>query len=148
MDEKLTNNNENTEIISNLINNIQSKLNNESITEEHIDQTHTNTDSFTNSDDNKNKSFDISSIFNILNNYKADNNKDGFNLNDIDPMLFSKIQKIVLNLGKQDPKKDLLNSLKPFLRKSRQDKISEYITILTLIKAFEAFKDKGSDENE
>ena len=34
-----------------------------------------------------------------------------------------------------------------YLRKSRQDKISEYITILTIIKAFEAFNDKGSDKN-
>ena len=46
-----------------------------------------------------------------------------------------------------NPKKNLLLSLKPFLRKSRQDKLNEYITMLTLIDAFEAFSSKGSDDN-
>ena len=111
-------NTDNNEAISNLIQNIQSKLNGE--------------------------------INNTKENCNIDNtgseNAD-FNLGNLDPKLFSKIQQIVISIGKKDPKKDLLISLKPFLRKSRQDKISEYITILTIIKAFEAFNDKGSDKN-
>ena len=49
------------------------------------------------------------------------------------------------NFTKNDPKKDLLRSLKPFLRKSRQDKIGEYMTILSLVDAIDIFGSKGSD---
>ena len=83
----------------------------------------------------------------MLGSLNSGNENADFNLGNLDPKLFSKIQQIVISIGKKDPKKDLLISLKPFLRKSRQDKISEYITILTIIKAFEAFNDKGSDKN-
>ena len=86
---------------------------------------------------------------NLNSNSNTDTSNDSdFSFSNLDPALFSKLQKIVVSLGKKDPKKDLLVSLKPFLRKSRQDKIGEYITILTIIRAFEAFNEKGSDENE
>ena len=52
---------------------------------------------------------------------------------------------IISNFNKNDPKKDLLKSLKPFLRKSRQDKIGEYINILSIINAIDIFGSKGSD---
>jgi hypothetical protein len=50
-------------------------------------------------------------------------------------------------MNTNDPKKNLLLSLKPFLRKSRQDKIGEYVTILTVLNALKIFEKKGSDEN-
>jgi len=50
-------------------------------------------------------------------------------------------------IGKDDPQKNLLLSLKPFLRKSRQDKIGEYMSMLTIAKAIEIFTSKGSDDN-
>ena len=45
-----------------------------------------------------------------------------------------------------DPKRNLLLSLKPFLRKTRQDKLNEYITILTIVDAIGIFNSKGSDK--
>lgn len=158
-EEKTINSNENekNEAIFNLIQNIQSKLNNENELDNSENETNNeNENSYNNyenlnnnssdTNNNSNSNFDISSIIGLLGNMNNSSNTDNsFNL---DPKLFSKIQKIVVTLGKKDPKKDLLISLKPFLRKSRQDKIGEYITILTVIKAFEAFSDKGSDENE
>ena len=128
-------NTDNNEAISNLIQNIQSKLNGE-INNTNIDNT---------AEDKSN--FDIGKILGILGSLNSGSENADFNLGNLDPKLFSKIQQIVISIGKKDPKKDLLISLKPFLRKSRQDKISEYITILTIIKAFEAFNDKGSDKN-
>lgn len=147
-----SNHNEKNEAIFDLIQNIQSKLNNE------LDNSEikTNENLYNCENENKNiktkdntSNFDISSIISLLGNMNnSSNNDNSFNFGNLDPNLFNKIQKIIVNLGKKDPKKDLLISLKPFLRKSRQDKIGEYITILTVIKAFEAFNDKGSDENE
>ena len=145
-----SNENEKNQAIFDLIQNIQSKLNNE------LDDSATNTsenlskskyeDLNTN---NNNSTFNISSIIGLLGNMNNNSNtSNSFDFGNLDPDIFNKIQKIVVTLGKKDPKKDLLISLKPFLRKSRQEKIGEYITILTIIKAFEAFSDKGSDENE
>lgn len=137
-------NTDNNEAISNLIQNIQSKLNGEiNNTQEkcNID----NTDINNTAEDKSN--FDIGKIIGMLGSLNSGSENADFNLGNLDPKLFSKIQQIVISIGKKDPKKDLLISLKPFLRKSRQDKISEYITILTIIKAFEAFNDKGSDKN-
>ena len=161
-EEKTINSNQNdkNEAIFNLIQNIQSKLNTE------LDNSETKTNEINNEsknlsnneyenlnnnnkDNNSTSNFDISSIIGLLGNMNNNSSSDNsFNLGNLDPNLFNKIQKIVVTLGKKDPKKDLLMSLKPFLRKSRQDKIGEYITILTVIKAFEAFSDKGSDKNE
>lgn len=142
---------DNSEAISNLIQSIQSKLNNENLSSTNENKTEDISscynDKETSDSSSSNSNFDISNIISLLG--KINNNENsGFNFDNLDPNLFSKISQIVVSLGKKDPKKDLLISLKPFLRKSRQDKIGEYITILTIIKAFEAFNDKGSDENE
>ena len=142
---------DNSEAISNLIQSIQAKLNNENLSSNNENKTEDisscDNDKETSNSNSSNSNFDISNIIGLLG--KINNNENsGFNFDNLDPKLFSKISQIVVSLGKKDPKKDLLISLKPFLRKSRQDKIGEYITILTIIKAFEAFNDKGSDENE
>ena len=142
---------DNSEAISNLIQSIQSKLNNENLSSTNENKTEDISscynDKETSDSSSSNSNFDISNIIGFLGKINNSENS-GFNFDNLDPNLFSKISQIVVSLGKKDPKKDLLISLKPFLRKSRQDKIGEYITILTIIKAFEAFNDKGSDENE
>ena len=55
------------------------------------------------------------------------------------------MQKIIGSMNNNNPKKELLLSLKPFLRKSRQDKMNDYLTILNVISALEALKNKDSD---
>ena len=157
----ITNDTDNSEAISKLIESIQSKLNNKLDTSNSQDITQNsnlssdNLNNQKNSNENPNSNFDLGSIMGLLgklnlnSNSNTDTSNDSdFSFSNLDPALFSKLQKIVVSLGKKDPKKDLLVSLKPFLRKSRQDKIGEYITILTIIRAFEAFNEKGSDENE
>ena len=102
------------------------------------------------SSDNNATSGDISSILNTLNSNSSsqqnnnDNNENGSN-NSIDPSIFLKIQKIMSAMGSNTPQKDLLLSLKPFLRKSRQDKFNDYLTILSIISILENLKEKGSD---
>lgn len=75
-------------------------------------------------------------------NTSGSNGSSDFN---IDPNTIFKIQKIMSNFTKNDPKRNLLKSLKPFLRKSRQDKLGEYITILSVIDAIDIFGSKGSE---
>ncbi len=98
------------------------------------------------------KNIDISQVLGMLGNNNNSNNTNntnneenqGFN---IDASTLLKFQRVISKLNGSNPKKNLLLSLKPFLRKSRQDKLNEYITMLTLIDAFEAFSSKGSDDN-
>lgn len=92
---------------------------------------------------------DLSNVLNNTqnndNNYSNDEGNSESNSDDsFDPQLFLKMQKIMSAMNGDNPKKNLLLSLKPFLRKTRQDKINEYITILNIISALDSFK-KGSD---
>lgn len=125
-------NDDSKEALNNLINSIQEKMNiNESSQKEK----------------DNNNSFDISSILNAFNQNKEDNSNPS-NDNDnfsFDPSIILKMQKIIGSMNNNNPKKELLLSLKPFLRKSRQDKMNDYLTILNVISALEALKNKDSD---
>ncbi len=89
-------------------------------------------------------------ISETLNEEKKDNNDNSNtntnvnNSNSFDPDMLLKIQKIMGAMNGNNDKKNLLLSLKPFLRKTRQDKINEYINILNIISALDSFK-KGRD---
>lgn len=127
-------NEENKDALNNLINSIQEKMGN----------------NVTNSDESNNN---ISSLLNTLNSSskssQSNNSKDEQDTNNpfssLDPSIFLKIQKVMSALNSKTPQKDLLISLKPFLRKSRQDKMGDYLTILSIISVLESFKNKGSD---
>ena len=126
-------NEENKDALNNLIHSIQEKMGN----------------NVENSDE---ASSNISSLLNTLNssnnssqeNEKKQEDTNNF-FNSIDPSIFLKIQQIMGALNSSSPQKDLLISLKPFLRKSRQDKMGDYLTILSVISVLESFKNKGSD---
>ena len=140
--------NENNEAIHNLIESIQTKLNNNEQVNQNEQSEYNNTQEPENSKQNNLDSLlNNNNIIQMLSNFstgtKKENNTSGFG--DIDPNMLFKIQKLISSMNEDDPKKNLLLSLKPFLRKSRQDKLNEYMTMLTVIKALEVFGSKGSD---
>lgn len=149
---------DNSKALSDLIQSIQAKMNTENMesTEENqkvnIDNTNTNNNNISSILNN----LDLSSILGAFNNNNNSNNNTNTNTNSnsnnntfsgIDPSFLLKAQKVMSSVTRDDPKKNLLLSLKPFLRQSRQDKINEYISMLSIISAIEAFSDKGSDKN-
>lgn len=93
-------------------------------------------------ENNSNNNFNISDILNNFDLSSMFGNNSGF---DINTML--KVQKILSSMNKDDPRKNLLISLKPFLRKSRQEKINEYLTYLTIGNALGIFDDKRSGDD-
>lgn len=130
----------NNDALNNLIQSIQEKMG---------ENVNSDDDKKTNENEEK-----ISSLLNTLNSNtkssqesssskKQENNESQFN--SIDPSIFLKIQQIMSALKTNTPQKDLLLSLKPFLRKSRQDKMGDYLTILSVISVLETFKSKGSE---
>ena len=71
----------------------------------------------------------------------ASNTSNDFNL-DIETIL--KIKNIMQQMNtKNVPRNNLLNSLKPFLRKEKQEKLDEYIKYANLLNILELFNSNG-----
>lgn len=145
------NSTDNSKALSDLIQSIQAKMNTENMN--NIEETPK--ENINNGNSNNINSIlnnlDLSSILSAFNSNANNNNNNNNNNNStfsgIDPSFLLKAQKVMSSVTRDDPKKNLLLSLKPFLRQSRQDKINEYISMLSIISAIEAFSDKGSDKN-
>lgn len=56
-----------------------------------------------------------------------------------------KFQKAFSGVNQADPRKNLLYSLKPFLRETRQKNIDTYVTLIGVITALNIFSDKDRD---
>ena len=52
-----------------------------------------------------------------------------------------KIMSVMKNANKPAPSSELLKSLKPFLNETRKEKVDQYIKIIGVTKAFEAFNE-------
>ena len=75
---------------------------------------------------------------NINNNSKNSNNNSGFNI-DVDTML--KMKNIIETMNqKNDPRSNLLQSLKPYLRDERKDKLDQYVNLLNMTKVAELMR--------
>ena len=110
----------------------------------------------------KEKNIDLNTILNKAsdnpsNSSELDNNQNSFFSNnqtdfnlDIETIL--KIKDIMQQMNQKNaPRNNLLNSLKPFLRKNKQEKLDEYIKYANLLNLLELFNSKGgnnSNENK
>lgn len=129
--------NDNTNQLYELISNIQAKLNTEN-DKENQNESNTAPPQALKEEpkENYNESENIDK-----------NDKNGFDFSNIDINTILKMQSLLSRFGKSSPKKELLYSLKPFLNKDRQNKLGEYITILSILDALEIFNKKDSDSN-
>ena len=74
-------------------------------------------------------------------------NKDNTTSNNMPDMeTIMKLMSIIKASNQNNPSKDLLNSLKPFLNDSRKEKIDKYIQILGITKALEMFNEMGDNK--
>lgn len=110
-----------------------------------------NNNSSTNSDSGSN--FDLSGFSNSNSSQNFNNNSSNNNSNssqgipniDINTML--KMQKIMsaMNNSSNSSGANLLRSLKPYLKPSRQAKVDEYIQLFSIEKVIETMKKSGGD---
>ncbi len=88
-----------------------------------------------------------SSSSNVNETSTFDNNtkNDNFNI-DMDTML--KMKSIIdsMNKGQNDPRANLLRSLKPYLKPSRKEKVDQYIKLFSMGKAFEMMGSFGGEK--
>ena len=94
---------------------------------------------------------DISKIVDMLNSSGTNNfsninsPKQTPNLSGLDLGTIMNFQNVLSGLNQSDPRQNLLSSLKPFLRETRQKNIDTYITLLGVMKAFNIFTSKDRD---
>ena len=99
--------------------------------------------SFTNSS-NSNNSGNSTKSSNDLNNNFNDSNST---IPDIDINTILKMKQVMdsMKTNKDDPRANLLLSLKPYLKESRQKKVDQYIGLFGLGKAFEVLSSLGGE---
>ena len=90
---------------------------------------------------------DFTSSFNKTNNSTTDNSNPFSN---IDMNTIIKIKQIMekLNQNKDDPKSNLLLSLKPYLRPNKRDKVDQYIQLFSMGSILENFNFMGGEQSK
>ena len=82
------------------------------------------------------------------NNHNIDN--DNFNFDNIDMATIMKLQTILnkMNNKKNDPRSNLLNSLKPYLRESRKENVDKYSNLLKIADLASLLNTENNDKKE
>lgn len=98
----------------------------------------------------------LGNIMNMFNNMNSNGNSNNTSSNsssetpNIDINMLLKMKSIMekMNSTKDDPRANLLLSLKPYLKESRKDKIEQYIQFFGISKVMEAFIPNGGDKSK
>lgn len=114
-------------------------------------------------DNNKSTNDDVSSNSNqfnmdnlkeFINNFQNSSQEDNTNINDdsnnsnnfnfdINTMMKMKSIMDKMNSSRNDPRSNLLQSLKPYLNDNRKERLDQYMQFLNISKVLEAFNSEG-----
>ena len=84
------------------------------------------------------------------NNSSSNNNSNGFDFSNIDMNTILKMKSVMEKMNNtNDPRSNLLHSLKPYLRESRKEKLDQYVNLLNISKIADVLKTdkKENDKN-
>lgn len=130
---------------NNLIENLKTMLQNNNST---------NSQEESSSPTSSNSSISPDMLNNLINNYTKNKTRqstetiNSANSSGIDIDTIFKIQSIMKGLNsKDDPRANLLYSLKPYLRESRQKKIDQYVNLFKITKVTDFLKNDKGDNN-
>lgn len=122
----------NNNISPDMVNNLFNMLNNSSNSETH----------------NNSNSNDTSQNFNTSS-ASSNSQSNSFNNNGIDFETIMKMKSIIDKMNvKDDPRSNLLQSLKPYLKDSRKSKVDQYIQLMNMSKVLEVFPFMGGDQKK
>lgn len=103
---------------------------------------------------------DIKNIMNQFSNPSPNTNKDektqnttsaeNFSMPEFDMATMMKLKKIMDSMkeNRNDPRANLLKSLKPYLKESRREKVDQYIQLFGMGKVFEMLGPLGGDKQK
>ena len=106
---------------------------------------------------NSSGNIDPNMVNNILNMFNSSNENSGTSngssssgSSNIDIETILKMKTIIdkMNNTKNDPRANLLLSLKPYLKDSRKDKVEQYIKLLNMSKVIDVFNMNGGGKNK
>lgn len=136
------------EDMSEIIQKLSSMLNNSTNQESHNNKENGDVSSNSNNIDGDT----IQTILNNLNfNNQSSNNSTGNENNfsfDINTMLKMKSVMDKMNSHKDDPRANLLLSLKPYLNNNRKQKLDQYMQFLNISQIIDAFNSDGGGTNK
>ena len=99
--------------------------------------------------DNTNYSSSNSPNDNINSNSYSNENSSNFNTTGIDIEMIMKMKTIIDKMNtKDDPRSNLLQSLKPYLKDSRKSKVDQYIQLMNMSKVMDVFPFMGGDKTK
>lgn len=137
----------NNEDMSEIIQKMTDMLNNSNIQQSDNNQTNSpNNDVSSNSE-----KINEDTLKNILNNFKASSEEQNSNNNfnfDINTMLKMKNIMDKMNSNSNDPRTNLLLSLKPYLNNNRKEKLDQYMQFLNISKVIEVFQSEGGADKK
>lgn len=82
----------------------------------------------------------------ILNSVSSGSNSSS--ISDVDVETILKIKKVMDNINqKNDPRANLLYSLKPYLRESRKSKLDQYVNLLNMTKIVDLMNNEKKENN-
>lgn len=83
-------------------------------------------------------------------NFNNNQNANNFDLSGIDMNTIMKMSSVLgkMKNSKDDPRANLLNSLKPYLRDSKKGKLDNYMNLLNVTKIAEIMKDNNKENND
>ena len=128
--------------MSNIMNQINNMIKNDEIP----DNIKNMINNFSNSSSNSNNLKGNNTSYSSSN---SQNNEEKSSAPDIDINTILKMKQIMdsMNSNKDDPRTNLLMSLKPYLKGSRKEKVDQYVKLFGLGKAFEVFGALGGENN-
>ena len=129
------------EDMSEIIQKLSSMINNSN---QHNINNKNNTTDDVSSNSNNISEDTIQNVLNNFNNQSSDNSSNAENNFNFDMNTILKMKSIMdkVNSNKNDPRANLLLSLKPYLNNERKQKLDQYMQFLNISKIIEAF---GSD---
>ena len=82
------------------------------------------------------------------NNSNSNNNQGGFDFSNIDMNTILKLKSVMEKMNKKnDPRANLLYSLKPYLREEKKEKLDQYANLLNVANIVEALKNENKENN-
>lgn len=132
-----------SEDMSNLMNQINNMIKNNEIPDEIKNMINNLTNNSQNSNEDKNSS-------NVSSNTTSSSSTENNSIPEFDIATMMKIKKIMDSMkeNRNDPKTNLLKSLKPYLKDSRKEKVDQYIQLFGMRKVFEMLGPLGGENKK
>lgn len=137
----------NMNIDDNTINNIKNMVNNGNLSEAMSQISPEMIQNFSKMLSNQENNQNQEPNNNNNNNNNSSNSNDAFDFSNIDMNTIMKMSSVMgkMNNSANDPRANLLNSLKPYLRDSKKGKLDNYMNLLNVAKIAEIMKDNNKE---